>query len=60
MKKFISIFLKGNRPRVNSLTIKRKEGYEPIGRVTLLKKTSEEYCMDREKRLNLILTAIGQ
>lgn len=60
LKKVLENVFNKTKKIQNNITIKRKEGYDDVGRVTLTKKTSEQYCVEREKRIKVFLTAIGQ
>ena len=60
IKRIINSVLLKNKSSKNSLTVKRKEGYNALERITLIKTTSKEYCEKREKALYSILLSLSQ
>lgn len=60
IKRIINSVLLKNKNSKNSLTVKRKEGYNALERITLIKTATKEYCEKREKALNAILLSLNQ
>ncbi len=60
IKRIINSVLLKNKNSNNSLTVKRKEGYNALERITLIKTTTKEYCEKREKALSAILFSLSQ
>ena len=59
MKKIISTILAKLRKRNKTLTIIRKEGYENTKFVALNKTTTESYCIERERKLSAMFSALS-
>lgn len=58
IKRLIRILNKNSKTK-NNLTVKRKEEGIDVESVTLARKSLDEYCFEREKRLSVILGGLS-
>lgn len=60
MKKFFNNVLSKFKKSKTTITLIRRKDYEESNFVALYKKTSDSYCIERERKLCKLLTALSQ